>query len=119
LDTGNLHTNFKIKSEGESIFLSNSAGVVIDSVSAIQLYADISYGRNSNDFPNFTYFNAPTPGEANGGNGYSELITENPTFSLPGGYISGSGTSVSLSSVSGANIRYTTDGSLPTASSTI
>ncbi len=116
-DPGNLHTNFKIKSEGESIFLSNSAGVVIDSISAIQLYGDISYGRNFNDFNNFTYFNAPTPGEANGGNGYSELITEKPIFSLTGGYISG--TSVSLSSESGASIRYTTDGSLPKASSTI
>jgi len=118
-DPGNLHTNFKIKSEGESIFLSNPAGVVIDSISTIQLHGDISYGRNLNDFHNFIYFNAPTPGEANGGNGYSELITEKPIFSLTGGYIHGSGTFVSLSSDSGTNIRYTSDGSLPNASSTI
>jgi len=118
-DPGNLHTNFKIKSEGESIFLSNSAGVVIDSISAIQLYGDISYGRNFNDFQNFTFFDAPTPGEANGSNDNSGLITEKPIFSLTGGYISGSGTSVSLSSDSGSSIRYTTDGSLPNASSSI
>ncbi len=118
-DPGNLHTNFKIKSEGESIFLSNPAGLVIDSISAIQLYGDISYGRDFNDFQNFTLFDAPTPGEANGNNGITGIIGEKPIFSLTGGYISGSGTSVSLSSESGSSIRYTTDGSLPEASSSI
>lgn len=119
LNPVSLHTNFKIKSEGESLFLSDSSGVIIDSISAIQLYGDISYGRNLNEYLTFSYFNAPTPGTANGDNGYSELITEKPKFSLTGGYVSSSGISVSLSSDSGANIRYTNDGSLPDASSTI
>jgi len=119
LEVSNLHTNFKIKSEGESIFLSNTEGIIVDSISAIQLNGDISYGRSPDGSSSFSYFNIPTPGEANGGDGFSELITEKPIFSLQGGYISGSGTKVSLSSDSGASIRYTTDGSLPTASSII
>lgn len=45
-----LHTNFKISASGEALFLTNTSGVTINSVPAVNLQADISYGR----FPNGT-----------------------------------------------------------------
>ena len=82
-----LHTNFKIKSGGESIFLSDPAGNVIDSITATALSGDISYGRTSDGASTFSYFSPSTPGGANSG-GVSETITGKPQFSLAGGYFS-------------------------------
>jgi hypothetical protein len=48
LGLSSLHTNFKIKADGESLFLSDPNGIIIDSVSGITIPPDISYGRIQN-----------------------------------------------------------------------
>ncbi len=40
-----LHTNFKISDEGETLILSRPDSSVVDSVSPVPLPADLSYGR--------------------------------------------------------------------------
>ena len=59
-----LHTNFKISSSGETVYLRNSSNTLVDSVTIENLIADVSYGVsiNSNDF---MYFEETTPGEEN------------------------------------------------------
>jgi len=111
-----LHTNFKIKAGGESIYLSDHSGNVIDSITATELSEDISFGRTTDGASTFSYFIPSTPGGANSG-GVSEFIQEKPKFSVAGGYFSGS-VSVELTADQGGTIRYTTDGTDPSSSST-
>ncbi len=49
-DQEGLHTNFKLSSSGESIFLVNAAGEIEDVISYVNQTTDISFGR----FPNGT-----------------------------------------------------------------
>ncbi len=44
-DLDELHTNFKISSSGEELFLSNNFGVLVDSTAPIELNSNESYGR--------------------------------------------------------------------------
>ena len=109
----NLHTNFKITSTGESLFLINNSGNIIDTRSAVYIPADISFGRKPDGAASWFYFESPTSGSANITNEFIG-ITDSPHFSSQGGFYSGS-VSLSISSATvGAEIRYTTDGSIPT-----
>jgi hypothetical protein len=118
LYSSSLHTNFKIKASGESLFLSDTNGYIIDSVTAVSLEGDISYGRRADDPDIWNYFETASPGQENSGEGSADKITEAPDFSINTLYFSGS-LSVSISSATEAQIRYTLDGSPPTASSQI
>ena len=40
-----LHTNFKIKSEGEDVVLSNASGKILDSYNSVYIQTDRSKGR--------------------------------------------------------------------------
>ena len=48
-----LHASFKLSAAAESIFLSNTAGTIIDEVSYVNQTSDISYGRIPNGVGNF------------------------------------------------------------------
>ena len=121
-----LHTNFKIKSEGEPLILSTynspfeggSRGMLIDELTPVFVPEDKSYGRMPNGETNLVYFGTPTPGNSNGGTTYSS-VAEDPQFSRSGGFFTGS-LSLTLSVVSAtAEIRYTTNGNTPTESSAL
>lgn len=59
---GEDHTNFKLSSEGETVFLVEPDGVtIIDSVTLGLSQTDISYGRTCDGCPDWQYFNIPTP----------------------------------------------------------
>ena len=63
---GEDHTNFKLSSEGEIIFLVDTDGfTVIDSITLGIAQTDISYGRTCDGCPDWQYFNVPTPEAAN------------------------------------------------------
>ncbi|HLA55142.1 MAG TPA: CotH kinase family protein, partial [Flavobacterium sp.] len=110
-----LHTNWKISASGEAIYISNAAGVALDNSPAVNLNPDISYGRLPNGTGGFAFFAVTTPGAANGSVGYSEVLTE-PTFSQNSGFYT-SGFNLTLSTtVPGATIIYTLDGSEPNES---
>jgi hypothetical protein len=64
------------------------------------------------------YFSTPTPGARNGGSG-SMVIPQNVTFSRESGTFTGTFNLTLGGAVAGQEIRYTTDGSLPTATSAL
>ena len=109
-----LHTNFKISAEGETLFLSNPDTTQIDSVSAIPLSADISYGRKPDGGNIWYYFNQPTPGEANTSQGFGTISGDTVKFTFPGGYYPAGSIEVRLSTTDPQDtIVYTLDGSDP------
>ncbi|PZX12408.1 putative secreted protein (Por secretion system target) [Breznakibacter xylanolyticus] len=119
LSASYLHTNFKIDNSGESIYLVSPEGSIVDSIGAIALEGDISYGRQPDGNDQFFYFTSPTPASSNNSQmGTTSLVLNKVQFMPIGGYYP-QGTTVSLSSENvDDQIYYTTDGSTPTASST-
>jgi hypothetical protein len=73
LTQGENHTNFTLKSGGETVFLTAPDGLtIIDSVTYAPLASDISYGRTCDGCPNWQYFNNTTWDAAN-----QEIINPN------------------------------------------
>ncbi|MGA0434647.1 MAG: lamin tail domain-containing protein [Flavobacteriales bacterium] len=59
---GEDHANFKISSEGETLFLVAQDGTtILDSITIGLQQNDISYGRTCDGCPDWQYFNTPTP----------------------------------------------------------
>lgn len=107
-----LHTNFKLSSAGDTVVLTNTSGITVDSVPATALLQNISYGRLPNGTGPFIYFNQVTPNAANATVGYNETLSP-PTFSQESGFFT-TGFNLTLSTtVPGATILYTLDGSEP------
>lgn len=117
LSEGELHTNFKVSSEGESLYLFDNNKELIDSVLVLPLPVDVAYGRYPDGTNNWSYFQLPTPGLANT-NPVSVLINDSIYFSQPAGFYQQT-VQVSLSSNASGVIRYTTNGAEPTATSTL
>ncbi len=115
-----LHTNFKIKAEGEALYLFNNK-VFVDSVGATNVPSDVSYGRQPDGGDDWYYFETPTPFLSNGNNGITSGLTDTVVFSVSGGNLRTSSMSVLLSTKNNTegSIYYTTDGSVPTSSSTL
>jgi hypothetical protein len=108
----NLHTNFKLNKDGETLFISDPQGNIADSVTIGSIPTDVSYGRKPDGSSAWFYFSKPTPGDSNLSSPFTGMAGE-PLFSLPGGIYQG-GINVILSpSYPGNTIRYTTDGSEP------
>lgn len=116
---GNLHTDFALSGSGEYLALVDPAMTVVHEYAPTfpEQAADISYGLRETggvyDLGQQTYFSDPSPGEDNGlGAGTVEFSRSGGTFS----------TNFSLALATDhptASIRYTTNGAIPTASSTL
>ncbi|HAH24794.1 MAG TPA: hypothetical protein DCL77_13745 [Prolixibacteraceae bacterium] len=112
-----FHTNFKLDADGESLYLTNPLGTMTDSVRIGALKINYSYGRSSKDAAQWVIYSTSTPGIINSGEELSGEMTGKPVFSYPGGVYPAS-MKVSISApIKGDTIYYTTDGSVPTASS--
>ena len=113
-----LHASFDLtQTDNDEVVLANPSGVIIDSHSMFITQTNHSYGRTSDGASTWSVFSTPTPGTQNTG-GFSNYATK-PTFSVaPGKYTTPE--TVTIASV-GTNeqIRYTTNGSTPTATSTL
>lgn len=108
-----LHTNFKISSEGESLYLSKPDSTYLDSVSGTPLISDISFGRSPNGGKSWKYFAISTPGSANSSPSYNSMTGDSVFFSYSGGYFPG-GIQVKLSTIDPSDtIVFTVDGSEP------
>jgi len=104
-----LHTNFSLDSHGDSIYLYDQNGKMIDSVVFGKQKADISAGRNLKSFewgymlPSFDKDNMVTvPKER----------SKKPIFSAESGFYNQSIT-VTFQGTDNEEIYYTTDGSIP------
>jgi hypothetical protein len=116
----NLHTNFAIDSDGETIYLSDPGNVIIDNLSAVYLPADQSYGRSPDGSANLVYLSVPSPAASNNSaQVLSGVITDAPQFSVPGGFYTSS-QSITLTHIDpSVTIHYTLDGSDPDVNSPV
>ena len=106
-----LHTNFKISSDGETITLSNPSGFIVNQLPAIIIPSNYSYGINSTG--SYSFYATPTPGAINSSD-YTGILSE-PIFSVNGGFFE-SGFTLTLSHPDPeVIIIYTLDGSEPEA----
>lgn len=112
-----VHTNFALSKGGEFVGLSSPTGALIDSVTFGPQETDISYGRNPELYSQWVFFATPTPGSRNG-QAFTGFASA-PRLSLFGGFYTGTQTLEMIPDGFGDQLRYTTDGTLPTATSTL
>lgn len=110
------HTNFKIDSEGETIYLYDNAGTLISSLDVASPMADISIGRTVDAGTEISWM-SPTPAASNtSAIVYSDTL-QSPTFSANSGVYTGS-FSLAIENpnpeIIEVIIAYTMDGSEPT-----
>ena len=105
--TTELHTNFKIKSDGEIVTLFNPNGIPADGFEPIVLSEDMSYGRLADGTGNIGLLTAPTPGATNNGQHFiHEMNISHSSGFYPDAF--------NLSITSPDSVYYTTNGSAPT-----
>ncbi len=112
------HTNFKLtQSEGNDyVVFSDGMANILDFVDVQPNQRNHSNGRTVDGGPTWGVFSTPTPGTANGASFTSYATT--PTMSMAPGNYAGA-IAVALASPDPLiTIRYTTNGSEPTAAST-
>lgn len=111
LDTTALHTNFKISSSGEQLYLSDNFGTIIDQTDAVHLTNDASYARIPDGSDNWHVVYQPTPNSTN--NNSNVLF-----FSHQGGFYT-SPFYLKINSLSTDTIYYTLNGDIPTEQSNV
>ena len=113
------HANFKIRSSGEFLYLSNNSGDTVDVFEKVILPTDFSYGRVPLDTVVFGYYDTPTPGSENGLEYSIEYFTDSVTYTSSGKDWD-SFQIISLESDRPEDIIYfTSDGSWPDATSEV
>lgn len=124
-ETG-LHTSFRLESDKEGNVYLFKDNKIVDQTPKIPVMPapDVAYGRKTNGADEWGFLLTPTPEAENCGQICDgDHILGEPVFSTPGRVTTGNeAISLELSlpegSPDGAIIRYTTDGSEPTVSST-
>lgn len=108
-----LSTGFGLDDGNEQLYLSDSQGQLLDYASLRDIPYNASYGRQEGESGWF-YFASASPGEENTGG--SRTVAEKPvSLTKDGVFDDVEGITVELSAT--GSIRYTTDGSAPTADS--
>jgi gliding motility-associated-like protein len=112
------HPNYKLtQTENEWIILTNAFGNVSDSLKIVHLTKNNhSVGRSTNGAADWKLFTNPTPNSNNSGS--QNFYTSTPVFSISAGFYATPQTISITCSNPSATIRYTTDGSVPTITST-
>ena len=114
---GVVHANFRISSQGETLYLFDRTGRQVSRLWVADLIANVSIGIPPGGGAPQVYAD-PTPGSANSTTGASGVVDEVVRFN----YESGRYTPLALT-LSGApaagHIRYTTDGNPPVDTSTL
>ncbi|MBN1518386.1 lamin tail domain-containing protein [Candidatus Sumerlaeota bacterium] len=110
---GPEHLGFKLSADGEDLALVSSDGVtVVDSITFGEQETDISSGRYPDGGTVWFLFTTPTPMATNAGGFEGEVA--DTKFSQDRGFYDAPISLEITTETSGATIRYTTDGSLPT-----
>ncbi len=115
---GNYHSNFRLtQCKPEMIILSDPSSVILDTVTMKPTQTNHSRGRTTDGAGTWSLFTSPTPNATNSNPSLEYAVK--PSVDLTGGFYSGN-ISVTLSTTEpNSEIRYTTDGSTPTISSTL
>lgn len=119
----NLHTNFNLDNGADELVLSapnaTVTGLVMDQVTLPLTRQDVSFCRlpSGTEGAPFQHCTSPTPAAANSGAGYATMLAK-PTLSMTSG-IYATPQTVSASGPAAAQLRYTLDGSEPSATSSL
>ena len=112
-----FHANFNLTQlRPDQIILADPNGNILEQYDMFVTQINHSYGRLEDGGTEWGVFNTPTPGQTNS-NGFSGY-TPKPTFDLEPGHYDDAVT-VSLAVNGNFQIRYTTNGATPNASSTL
>lgn len=68
-----LHAGFKLGAGDAGLRLSDSNGLPVDQIDTVALPENTSYGRDPAEPAIWKFYARPTPGKANGANGFTEL----------------------------------------------
>lgn len=109
-----LHTNFKLSKDGETLTLTHPTLGTVDTVAMPALEEDVAYGRYKNGSKTLSKL-TPTPKSTNDTATMLEKI-DAPTISQESGFYNAN-FNVTMEAPSGCKIYYTTDGSDPTTAS--
>ncbi len=114
-----LHTNFEIARAGETVILTNPNEETVDVVAMDEQVQDRSYGRPVGGDGQFYYLLEPTPLAPNETVWSDTPIPQEPQFSPPGGKFDEREVIIEIDAgfPFAAEIRFTTDGSRPRATS--
>ena len=116
---GFIHTNFNLnQTEEDHVLLSDPAGNAIDDFAFApgnRTKTGHARGRTPDGAGAWALMTTPTPGNANGAGTANYL--DRPIFSLAAGYYAAA-QNLTLAGPAGSTVRYTLDGSEPTAAST-
>jgi len=104
-----IHTQFKLNSNGGTVYLWNKERELVNKMQFGEIGTDYSFGRSTKDEKMKLFFGKPTPAKPNG-IGYASIL-EPPIVSLPAGWYD-EPQWISLShNDPNINIYYTLDGS--------
>lgn len=117
--SGNPHTNFRLNSAGEFLALVKPDGTTIEDQYTPEYtpqFPDISYGREFTGFK-FGFFTKPSPGVLNGIG--ADGVVRDTEFNFNRGFYDEPFQLEITSQTPNVEIRFTTDGSLPTTTTGI
>ncbi len=109
-----LHTNFKLSASGETLALIRPNRTIAAELEFGEQYEDVSYGLTPG-LDDTRFFATPTPGAPNTTDYYNR--SESVSFSAPHGFYDEAFDLYLSCTTPGVTIRYTLDGSAPTATS--
>lgn len=109
----NLHTNFKLNTDGETVYLTNAAGIIQDQLFVNVEVADHSVGCVTDGAIETGIYTTPTPGFSNSGTVYDGYTSGDVSFLLDAGFYTDD-QSIELSFPLGTIVHYTLNGAVPT-----
>ncbi|GJM34737.1 MAG: hypothetical protein DHS20C18_37380 [Saprospiraceae bacterium] len=107
------HTNFKLSTDGETIYLSHTSQGIIDSIEFGVIPGNYSFGRKIDEPDALVYFTEPTPGQPNGTISFPGIVQSEVHFSIEEAFLSSPQSLILSGAASDETIRYTLDGEDP------
>jgi len=111
LSNSNLHTNFKVSADGESLYIFDSDTILVDSIHVPPLNPDVSYGVN-HQTGELEFYETPTPNDINSSVSYQGQSDARIIFNHDSGMVDQIALTMSVDG-GDQNIRYTLDAMEP------
>jgi len=110
-DISELHTNFKISSGGEELFLTNALGAVVDQTAPVSLPPDMSYARLPDGSSNWVVVANTSPNASNNNSNQLSFSHQEGFYTTP--------FTLKIDAFLSDTIRYTLNGDRPTGGSAV
>lgn len=114
---GSLHTNFTLRTTGETVYLSDPQGNLLDTLRVDAQELDFAVGRASDGAAALAVFPVPTPGASNNAAPNFDGFMPEPLVLQPSGLYNGTVTVAIQPVPVGQKIYYTLNGATPTLAS--